>query len=224
MKKLIFVIMLMLLLTSCSSSEKTVVLNVYNWGEYISDGSEDSLDVNKEFENYYYEKYNKKVKVAYTTYASNEDMYNKLKSGGVSYDVVIPSDYMIERMIKEGMLQKLDFENIPNYEYIDELYKSLFYDKGNEYSVPYFCGYVGVIYNTDLIDEEPTDWDCLWDEKYAGQILQFNNPRDAFGTAMYSQGIDVNTKSEADWRKAAEMLKAQKPLVQSYVWTRYSIR
>ena len=153
----------------------------------------------------------------YTTYASNEDMYNKIKSGGVSYDIVIPSDYMIAKMIDEDMLLKLDFENIPNFEYIDEKYRNTFYDKTGDYSVPYFCGYVGVIYNTKLVDEELTDWDCLWDKKYNGQILQFNNPRDAFGTAMYMEGIDVNTTDEEQWRRCMELLKQQKPLVQSYV-------
>lgn len=218
MKKLVLILCAAaFILSGCGGAAETDVLNVYNWGEYISDGSEGSLDVNAEFENYYYGKYGRRLKVNYTTYASNEDMYNKIKSGGVSYDIVIPSDYMIAKMIDEDMLLKLDFENIPNFEYIDEKYRNLFYDKTGEYSVPYFCGYVGVIYNTKLVDEELTDWDCLWDEKYNGQILQFNNPRDAFGTAMYMEGIDVNTTDEAQWRRCMELLKQQKPLVQSYV-------
>ena len=216
MKKILILPLLLLLLTACGN-EDTEVLNVYNWGEYISDGSEGSVDVNTEFEKYYYETHGKKLKVNYTTYASNEDMYNKLKSGGVSYDLIIPSDYMIEKMIKEDMLLKLDYDNIPNYKYIDDQYKNVFYDKNNEYTVPYTCGYVGVIYNSALIDETPTDWDCLWNEDYKGQILQFNNPRDAFGTAMYSLGIDVNTTDKDEYRRAMELLKEQKPLVQSYV-------
>jgi len=216
MKKILILPLLLLLLTACGH-EDTEVLNVYNWGEYISDGSEGSVDVNAEFEKYYYETHGKKLKVNYTTYASNEDMYNKLKSGGVSYDLIIPSDYMIEKMIKEDMLLKLDYDNIPNYQYIDDQYKNVFYDKNNEYTVPYTCGYVGVIYNSSLIDETPTDWDCLWNEDYKGQILQFNNPRDAFGTAMYSLGIDVNTTDKDEYRRAMELLKEQKPLVQSYV-------
>lgn len=217
MKKLLISLAALLMLCSCGGSGDYDVLNVYNWGEYISDGSEGSLDVNKEFEEYYYELHGRRLKVNYTTYASNEDMYNKLKSGGVSYDIIIPSDYMIEKMLNEGMLQKLDFDNIPNYKYIDEQYKNAYYDPHSEYSVPYFCGYVGVIYNTGMLEETPSDWDCMWDEKYSGQILQFNNPRDAFGTAMYSAGIDVNTTDGDEWRRAAELLKAQKPLVQSYV-------
>ncbi len=219
MKKIIAVALTaltLLSLTACGG-EKTACLNVYNWGEYISDGSEGTLDVNREFEEYYFKKHGKRLKVNYTTYASNEDMYNKVRSGGVSYDLVIPSDYMIERMINEGLLQKLDFSNIPNYKYIDEQYKYAFYDKTSEYSVPYQCGYVGIIYNTSIIDETPNDWDLLWNEKYSGQILQFNNPRDAFGTAMYSMGIDVNTKDKALWQKAKDALSEEKPLIQSYV-------
>ena len=224
MKKLmkLFLLPLLLLLlslsmTSCNDGE-VITLNVYNWGEYISDGSEDSLNVNEEFEKYYFETYGIKLKVNYTTYASNEDMYAKLKSGATSYDVIIPSDYMIERMISEGMLAELDFSNIPNYEYIVEQFRNQYYDPDNRYSVPYTYGMVGVIYNTTMVDEEDTgSWDLLWNEKYQGKILQFNNSRDAFGTAMYRLGIDVNTKDEAQWRQATESLKEQKPLVQSYV-------
>lgn len=217
MRKFLWLLPVLLLLGSCGSRGDVDTLNIYNWGEYISDGSEGSLDVNKEFEQYYYETHGRRLKLNYTTYASNEDMYNKLKSGGVSYDVVIPSDYMIEKMIAENMLEKLDFSNIPNYRYIDEQYKYASYDPTSEYSVPYTCGYVGVIYNSSLADIDTHDWDCLWDERYEGQILQFNNPRDAFGTAMYALGIDVNTTDESEWRRAMEYLKEQKPLVQSYV-------
>lgn len=216
MKKIFILLASLLLLTACGN-EDCEVLNVYNWGEYISDGSEGSIDVNAEFEKYYYEQHGKNLKVNYTTFASNEDMYNKLKSGGVSYDIVIPSDYMIEKMIDENMLLKLNFDNIPNFKYIDEKYKNAAYDKTNEYTVPYTCGYVGIIYNSALTDDILSDWDCLWDEKYSGQVLQFNNPRDAFGTAMYSLGIDVNTTDSEEYRRAMELLKKQKPLVQSYV-------
>ena len=203
--------------TGCGNKEETLVLNVYNWGEYISDGSEGSLNVNEEFEKYYYNVFGQRVKVNYTTYASNEDMYNKLSSGAVSYDVIIPSDYMIARMIKEDMLLKLDFENIPNYKYIDQQYKNAYYDPKSEYSVPYFCGYVGIIYNTDMVEGEICDWDCLWNEEYRGKILQFNNPRDAFGTALYYKGYDVNTLNKEEWNEAKDLLKGQKPYVQSYV-------
>lgn len=184
---------------------------VYNWGEYISDGSEGTLDVNKEFENRY------GIHVEYTNYASNEDMYAKLSGGGANYDVIIPSDYMIERMIAEDMLEKLDFSNIPNYKYIPEEYKGLYFDPKDEYSIPYTFGMVGLIYNTKMVDEVPDSWSAMWDEKYADKILNFNNPRDAFAVAQFLLGIDINSEDPADWQKAADKLKEEKPLVQSYV-------
>lgn len=209
-------------LAGCGVSSRVVTLNIYNWGEYISDGSEGCLDVNAAFEDYFNselaDKYGFRVKVNYTTYASNEDMYNKIKSGATSYDLVIPSEYMIERMIGEGMLEKLDFSNIPNFEYIDENFRNLFYDPTNEYTVPYTYGYVGIIYNTTMVDEEDVgSWDLLWNEKYAGKILQFNNSRDGFGTAMYKLGYDVNTTDREEWRAVLDEMKKQKPLIQSYV-------
>lgn len=205
-----------LALTGCGGD--TLTLNVYNWGEYISDGSEDSFDTIKEFESWYQETYGQKVKVNYTTFASNEDMYSKLSSGAVSYDVIIPSDYMIARMAGEGMLLPLNFENIPNYQYIDENFKGLYYDPDNRYTVPYTYGIVGVIYNANVVDAADTgDWDLMWNEKYSGSILQFNNSRDAFGTAMYKLGLDVNSGDTAHWDQAYEELLAQRPLVYSYV-------
>ncbi|MBR2621871.1 MAG: spermidine/putrescine ABC transporter substrate-binding protein [Clostridia bacterium] len=210
-------LMLLIMLVSCDGKD-TITLNVYNWGEYISDGSEGTLDVNAAFEEYYYETYGQKVKVNYTTYASNEDMYAKLRSGSTGYDIVIPSEYMIQRMINEGMLEELDFDNIPNFEYIAPEFRNQYYDPDNLYSVPYTYGMVGIIYNTKMVDEADIgSWDLLWNEKYTGKILQFNNARDAFGTAMYYQGIDVNTKDRAQWEIAVNLLKQQKPLVQGYV-------
>ena len=204
-------------LAGCGSS-KTLTLNVYNWGEYISDGSEGSLDTIKAFEKWYQETYGEKVKVNYTTYASNEDMYAKLSSGAVSYDVIIPSDYMIARLASENMLLPLDFSNIPNYEYIGEEFRGLYYDPDNAYSVPYTYGVVGIIYNAAVVDEADAEgWDLMWNSKYSGQIVQFNNSRDAFATAMYKLGIDVNTTDRAEWDRALAELKTQAPLVKSYV-------
>ena len=168
---------------------KPVELNVYNWGEYISDGSEDTLDTIKAFEEWYLEEYGHPVKVNYETCASNEDMYAKLKSGAVSYDLVIPSDYMIARMAAEDMLVPLNYANIPNYEYISESFRGLYYDPDDTYTVPYTYGVVGIIYDANQVDEEDLGtWDLLWNEKYAGNILQFNNSRDAFATAIYRAG------------------------------------
>jgi spermidine/putrescine transport system substrate-binding protein len=215
---LVSLILTTVLLSSCSETESNV-LNVYNWGEYISDGSEDSLNVITEFEDWYFKAYGKKIKVNYTTYSSNEDLYNKLSSGATGYDVIIPSDYMIDRMIKENMLLELDFSVIENYEYILDDFKGLYYDPENKYSVPYTYGVVGIIYNTEHVSEEDAakGWDLMWNEDYKGKILQYNNPRDAFGTAMYRYGIDVNTGAEEDWERAYQALADQKPLIQSYV-------
>ena len=207
----------LLVLAGCGSSD-IETLNVYNWGEYISDGSEDSFDTIKEFEKWYKETYGKKIKVNYSTYASNEDMYAKLSSGAVSFDVVIPSDYMIARMKEENMLMPLDFKNIPNYEHIGESFRGLYYDPENLYSVPYTYGVVGIIYNANVVDEEDAgDWDLMWNEKYSGDILQFNNSRDGFATAQYKLGLDVNDTDHASWDRALEEMKRQNPLVKSYV-------
>ena len=203
---------------SAGSSNKTLTLNVYNWGEYISDGSEGSFNTVREFEKWYEETYKHKVKVNYTTFASNEDMYAKLSSGAVSFDVVIPSDYMIARMRDENMLLELDFKNIPNYQNIDESFRSLYYDPDNKYTVPYTYGVVGVIYNANAVDEADVGgWDLLWNDKYKGNILQFNNPRDAFGTAQFKLGLDPNDTDHASWDAALAELKKQAPLVKSYV-------
>ena len=210
--------------TSCGEGGgETVTLYVYNWGEYISDGSEGSMDVNAEFEAWYYEQTGKKVKVNYSTYSSNESMFAKLQSGSVNYDVVVPSDYMIERMIENDMLAELNFDNIPSIGNIHpDFYgpdaKYSYYDPEGKYSVPYMYGMIGIIYNTTMVDEADIgSWDLMWNEEYAGNILQFNNSRDAFGTAQYYQGLDVNSKSEAEWREALAWLKDQKPILQGYV-------
>ncbi len=190
---------------------KGTSINVYNWGEYISDGSEGAMNVNEKFEKL------TGIKVNYTTYDTNEAMYTKLKSGGAAYDIVIPSDYMIERLINEGYLQKINFDNIPNYKNIMEEYKDLYFDPQNEYSVPYNVGMVGVIYNKTMVKDPQKSWSLMWDKEYKGQILQFNNPRDGFATAMFMLGIDVNTQDEAEWSQAYRMLIEQKGVVQSYV-------
>ncbi len=208
----------MLVLSGCS---KTIVLNVYNWGEYISDGRYDSdFDTIAEFEKYYYETYNQKIKVNYTTFDSNEDMYAKLKSGASNYDVIFPSDYMVQRLISEGMLEKLDMNNIPNYENIGDDFKNLYFDPSNDYSIPYTCGVIGIIYDANVIDSEIIEslgWKSLWQEDFSDKILMVNNPRDALGIAMYDLGIDVNTEDKSEWDRALKHLQDQKPLVQAYV-------
>ena len=270
---------LIILCISAATEVKTV--NVYNWGEYISDGGDDSLDVNKEFEKWaeeqYREKYGKKVKVQvnYTTYASNEDLYAKIANGAGGYDVIVPSDYMLEKMYSEGLLQPLDTEKIPNLIYLGDQFENMFvYEhtvkdengadkKENQtYGIAYTYGVIGIVYNSaellenapeilEYIEKEDAGWEVMfgipkrdengnfvYDEngkmildmddpdnkkfneaylKLKGQILQFNNPRDAFGSAMYYLGIDVNNPSEDDWRAVYGLLALQKDYVQGYV-------
>ena len=144
-------------------------------------------------------------------------MYGVLKNDGASYDVVIPSDYMISRMIEEDMLEPLDFDNIPNFSDIDPNLKNPDYDPENQYSVPYMWGLLGVIYNTAMVDGAPDSWSILFDENYSGQILMFNNSRDALGVALKYLGYSYNTTDPARSPPATDLLIQQKPLVQSYV-------
>ena len=190
---------------------KNVAINVYNWGEYISNGDDGCMDINAEFEKL------TGITVNYTQFDTNESMYAKIKSGSASYDVIFPSDYMVSRMIQEGMLQELDFDLIPNFQYIDERFVNPEYDPENKYSVPYTWGTVGLIYNYDKLGFDPESWDILWDEEYAGEILMFSNSRDAFGLTLMKLGYNINTQDKEELAEAAEELKAQKPLVQAYV-------
>lgn len=182
-------------------------VNVYNWGEYISDGSEGSMDVVKEFERL------TGAKVNYTNFESNENMYSKLTGGGVSYDVIAPSDYMIEKLIDEDMLLELDYKNIPNMKYISDDCKKLFFDPEQKYTVCFNVGTTILIYNKKLVKEAPDSWSVLWDEQYKGKVLMFNNPRDAFAIAQSLLGQDYNSQAENDWVKAAELLAEQKDKV-----------
>ncbi len=191
-----------------------ISINVYNWGEYISTGADEgTLDVNSEFTKL------TGIKVNYTNYATNEELYAKLKSGGATYDIIIPSDYMISKMIKENLVQKLDYSNIPNFEYIMDNFRGLAYDPNDEYSVPYTWGTVGIIYDETMIDidESEIDWDLLWNEDYADQILMFDNPRDAFAIAELSEGFSLNTENSEELQAAARKLTEQKSIVQAYV-------
>lgn len=213
MKKVISFFCLFLLIAACVSCSFSAFaadesINVYNWGEYID---QDVLDM-------FYDETG--IKVNYTTYDSNETMYSKIVSGAASYDVVVPSDYMISKMAQEGLLAELDFNNIPNYKYIGDEYKGLEYDPDEKYSVSYTWGTVVIIYNTKFVDEEDVkdeSVNLLWNEKYAGKILMFDNPRDAFGLALKKAGYSLNSLNENDWSEAQKLLKEQKPLVQAYV-------
>lgn len=203
----------MVLLIGVPGQNEQITLNVYNWGQYMARGEDDSVDIIAAFEERY-----PHIKVNYTTYDSNEIMYSKLSGGGVAIDVIFPSDYMIARMIQEDMLLPINYDNIPNYQYIDENFKNTAYDPENKYSVPYTWGTVGIIYNTKYVDEaDVTGWELLWNEKYAGKILMFDNSRDAFGISEFLLGLDINTTDKSHLDQAAEKLKEQKPVLQQYV-------
>ena len=185
-------------------------ITVYNWGQYISDGSDGALDVIAAFEEA------TGIEVNYVEFDSNETLYTKLKTGGSSYDVIIPSDYMVARLIQEDMLEELNFDNIPNYQYIDEAFRNTDFDPDDRFSVPYTWGTVGLIYNTKYVDT-PTSWSALWDPTYNGKILMFDNCRDAFAIAELLKGYSINTTDPAELEACAALLKEQKPFVQQYV-------
>ena len=181
-------------------------VNVYNWGEYIDES------VLEDFEEA------TGIHVNYQMYDSNETMYGKIAPGGTDYDVVIPSDYMIARMIEEDMLEPLNFDNIPNFADIDPELKNPEYDPENLYSVPYMWGLMGVIYNTTMVDPEDIgSWDLLWNEKYADDIVMIDNSRDATGIALKRLGHSYNTTDTAQITEAVDTLIAQKPILQGYV-------
>ena len=188
-----------------------ITLNVYNWGLYISDGSDDSVNVLSAFEDL------TGIKVNYTTFDSNESLYAKMKSGGASYDVIVPSEYMVGKMISEGMLAPLNFDNIPNFADIGEEYRGWDFDPDNTYSVPYTWGTTGIIYNTTMVDEAPTSWADLWDVQYTNDVLMFNNSRDAYAIAAKKIGYSMNPQSVDEVSTVMNELKTQKNVVQAYV-------
>ena len=214
---IISLLVLCLSLSACKTEEvdtdsPTEGIVVYNWGEYISEGDDGSLDVIADFT----EKTG--IPVNYLTFASNEELYTKMKSGSASYDVIIASDYMVSKLINEDMLLPINFDNIPNYEYIDkELLKKFDYDPQNMYSVPYTWGRVALLYNKKVVKEDIDSWNALWDKKYDNKILMFDNSRDAFGIAQKLLGYSFNTTEISKWEEAAELLKKQNPIVRSYV-------
>lgn len=195
-----------LILTSCEKKDSKNVLNVYNWGDYIDP------EIIPEFEKEF------KVKVNYNTFATNEDMYIAIKKGGTTYDVAFPSDYMIERMIEDNLLEPLDKTKIRNLDNIDEEFMDLDFDKNNKYSVPYMWGTVGIMYNKKYVDEKEVDsWDILWDDKYEKEILMLDSQRDSFAVALKKLGYSMNTRNIDELEKAKDELIKQKPLVYAYI-------
>ena len=200
-------------LSGCSETktESKGEVNVYNWGEYFAEGQFGLMNVLDEFEK------ETGIKVNCTTYETNEELYNKLKNTNDTYDVVVPSEYMISKLIKEDMLSEINFDNVPNYKYIDEKYKKLPCDPEGKYSVCYNWGFTALVYDKTKVSKKPTSWNALWDENLKGDILMFNNSRDAMAIAMQLCGITPTTFTKEDIDKATEKLKEQKPLVKKYV-------
>ena len=209
-KKLIALISATILISSSligcvgNKSNSNKVINVFNCGDYI----DEELITKFEEETGY--------KVEYSTYDTNEIMYSKIKSGSNKYDLVFPSDYMIEKMINEGMAEKINFDNIPNYKYIDEKFKNLSYDPNNEYSVPYMWGTIGIIYNPEVVKEEVKSWDILWDKKYDKEIIMFNSVRDTMAIALSKLGYSMNSTNPEEIKQAADILIEQKPIVKAW--------
>lgn len=201
---ILLVAMVLPLSSGCHNSDK-IVLNVYNWGDYID---EDIFDTFEEETG---------IEINYETYATNEEMYTKIKNGGTKYDIAIPSDYMIEKMIKENMLEEIDLTKVPNYANIQDRFKNLAFDPENKYSVPYFWGTVGIIYNTKLIKEPVDSWDVLWDEQYKGQFTMVDSQRDSIMVALKKLGYSMNTRDPKELEEAKQLLIKQKPLVLAYV-------
>ena len=187
------------LLAGCGDGGKEQrVVNVCSWGEYIDESLIGEFEAQTG------------IHVNYQTAESNETLYSLLQTGGADFDVIVPSDYMIGRLIDEGMLAELDYSAIPNYDRIDPQYKSLSFDPENKYTVPYSWGTVGIIYNTKMVDEPITSWGAMFDEKYAGQVLMINNSRDALMAALCYLGYDINTTDEAQLDEAFQLVKNAK--------------
>ena len=196
----------LIFLSGCGGDKKTTgTLNVYNWGDYIDQS------ILKDFEN------ETGIKVNYSLFETNEDMYVKLKNPSTPYDVAFPSDYMIEKMIKEDMLVKIDKSKIPNINKIDSRFLNLDFDKNNEYSVPYFWGTVGIVYNKKMVKEPVDSFNILWAAKYKNHILMLNSERDTLAVALKKLGYSMNTRNVEELEKAKEELIKQKPLVSAYV-------
>jgi spermidine/putrescine transport system substrate-binding protein len=208
MKKLMIAACAVLLaagmMTACTKSDK-VTLNVYNWGDYID------AEVLTLFEK------ETGIRVNYETFATNEDMYAKMKQGGTDYDVLFPSDYMIARMIREGMLEELDYSMIPNARAIQPGFKGLEYDPENRFSVPYMWGTFGILYNRTMVEGPVDSWNILWNPEYKRQVLMMDSVRDTMAIALIMLDYSINTTDRGQLEQARDLLIAQKPMVLAYV-------
>ena len=190
-------------LAACGGAK--VTLNVLNWGDYIDP------DLLRQFEK------ETGIRVKYTTMTSNEEMLVKLSSPDSIYDVCFPSDYVIEKLLADGLLYAIDKSAIPNLANIDPRFLNLSFDPDNTYSVPYMWGTVGILYNTTMVDDPVESWRILWNEKYAGKILMYDSVRDSIGVTLKMLGYDINTRSEEEILAAQNALIEQKPLVRAYL-------
>ncbi len=190
------------LFAGCGTDPSKVV-KVYNASEYIAEGVIEEFEAETGY------------KVIYSEFASNEDMYTKIKT--TAYDVLIPSDYMVDKLVKEDLVQPLDFGNIPNYQYVDETFKNPYYDENNQYSVPYMWSTVGILYNGEKVTEPVNDMSVMWNEKYSGKIFMLDSVRDTIGMTLKKLGYSVNTENDAELAAAKEELLTQRPLILGYV-------
>lgn len=190
------------LFAGCGTDPSKVV-KVYNASEYIAEGVIEEFEAETGY------------KVIYSEFASNEDMYTKIKT--TSYDVLIPSDYMVDKLVKEKLVQPLDFNNIPNYQYVDETFKSPYYDENNQYSVPYMWSTVGILYNSEKVTEPVTDMSVMWNNTYSGKIFMLDSVRDTIGMTLKKLGYSVNTTNGDELILAKEELIRQRPLILGYV-------
>ncbi|NLZ47621.1 MAG: spermidine/putrescine ABC transporter substrate-binding protein [Clostridiales bacterium] len=184
--------------TGCGSDKDKVTINVFNWGEYIDES------ILKDFEK------ETGIKVNYMTYATNEEMYEMVKSETTAYDLIVPSDYMLERMIKEDLVQEINFDNIPNYKNIDDTYKNMSYDPENKYSIPYLWGTIGIIYDKTKITDNIDSWDDLWNSKYKNDIFMSDDMRNSIGVSLKRLGYSLNSTSQEEIDKATEELVKQR--------------
>lgn len=207
MKKIACLVLALCLIVPVAAcgGKSGVTLNVLNWGDYID------TELLRRFEK------ETGITVKYTTMTSNEEMLVKLSSPDCIYDVCFPSEYTIEKLMAQDLLQPINHANIPNLKNIDERFLDLSFDPGNVYSIPYMWGTVGILYNTTMVDEPVDSWKILWDEKYSGQILMYDSVRDTIGITLVSLGYDINTRNADEVLAAQEALIAQKPLVRAYL-------
>lgn len=208
MKKIILALTVLMLLTLSACGKKDQAkeeIFVYNWGEYIDPS------ILKDFQK------ETGIKVNYDTYASNEDLYIKMTQSQDKYDVIVPSDYMIERLIKEDLIQEINFEKIPNFSGVEDILKNPSFDPENKYSVPYFWGTVGIVYNKSEVKDKVDSWNILWNEKYKDQIIMYNSQRDTLGLALKRLGYSLNSTNEKELEEAKKSLIEQKPLVYAYL-------